>query len=137
MSQSEEKTSEHQGFLGSITRLIDQVVHFLITKLELFQIEVEEEWRRIATMLVLLVGAAVLAHMALIALTLTLVAFFWDDRKIVLVSITVFYVIGAAILGAVLKNKLAHTRTKLFSTTLSELRKDREWDPRACQEKLV
>ena len=127
MSESEETASEHKGFLGSITHLVDQVVHFLTSKLELFQIEVEEEWRRIATMLVLLIGAAVLALMALMALTLTLVAFFWDDRKLVLVLITIAYAGGATVLGFVLKKKLATTRTKLFSTTLSELRKDREW----------
>ena len=127
MSESEQAASEHKGILGSITSLVDQVVHFFISKLELFQIEVEEEWRRIAAMLALFIGAAILAHMALIALTLVLVAIFWDHRVLVLGLITLLYAGGAALLGCVLKKKLSMTRTKLFSTTLNELRKDSRW----------
>ena len=127
MNESEENASSSSSFLDSITRLVDRIVHFLITKLELFQVEVEEEWRRVAFMLVLLVCAAIAAHMALIAFTLMIVAIFWENRVPVLVGITAFYVLVALFLGWRLREKLNTTRTKLFSTTLSELRKDREW----------
>lgn len=127
MSESEENSSDSRGFLSSVTRLVDQVVRFLITKLELFQIEVEEEWRRIATMLVLLVSAAIIGHLALISFTLMIAAIFWEHRGIVLLIITLIYGGAAVILALVLRHKLNTTRTKLFTTTLNELHKDREW----------
>jgi uncharacterized membrane protein YqjE len=120
-------SSEPKGLLGSVSRLVDQVVHFLITKLELFQVEVEEEWRRIATMLVLLISAAVLGQLCLIAFTALIIAIFRDHIVITLILITLLYGGTATVLAMVLKNKLKTTKTKLFSTTLSELRKDREW----------
>jgi uncharacterized membrane protein YqjE len=46
---------------------------------------------------------------------------------LVLGLITLLYAGAAAALAYTLKNKLATTRTKLFSTTLSELKKDRQW----------
>lgn len=128
MSDSGEP-SEPKSILGSITKLVDQLVYFLITKLELFQIEVEEEWRRVATMMVLLVSAAVLGLLALMVLTalIVAVAIKFDRFVEALIILTLIYGGAAAFLGTSLKEKLNTTRTKLFSSTLSELRKDREW----------
>ena len=129
MSNSGQSSSEPRSLLGSITRLIDQLVYFLISKLELFQIEVEEEWRRIATMLVLLVSAAVLALLCLMVFTALMIAIAISLGHLVvaLIVITLIYGGTATFLALTLRNKLNTTRTKLFSTTLSELRKDREW----------
>ena len=128
MSDSGE-SSEPKSILGSITRMVDQFVYFLITKLELFQIEVEEEWRRVATMMVLLVSAAVLGLLALMVLTALIVAIAikYDQFVAALLILTLIYGSTAAFLAMSLKDKLNTTRTKLFSSTLSELRKDREW----------
>ena len=127
MSEPADSSSEPKSLLGFITRLVDQFVYFLITKLELFQVEVEEEWRRIATMLVLLVSAAVLGQLCLIVLTALIVAIFRDYMIWALIIITLLYGGAATVLALALRKKLNTTRTKLFSTTLSELRKDREW----------
>jgi len=124
---SEDEGSEPKSLLGSITRMVDQLVQFLITKLELFQVEVEEEWRRVATMLVLLVSAALLGQLCLIVVTALIIAIFMDHIVIAMAVIAVLYGGGAALLVQSLREKLRTTRTKLFSTTLNELRKDREW----------
>lgn len=124
-----DESSEPKSILGSITRLVDQLVYFVITKLELFQVEVEEEWRRIATMLVLLVSAAVLGLLTLMVLTALIIAIAikFDQFLPALIVTTLVYGATAIFLAVSLKNKLNTTRTKLFSTTLSELRKDRQW----------
>ncbi len=129
MSEPGDSSSEPKSLLGSITRLVDQIVHFVITKLELFQIEVEEEWRRVATMIVLLASAAVLGLLALMVFTALIIAIAISSGHLVaaLIIITLLYGGTAAFLAFTLRNKLNTTRTKLFSTTLGELRKDREW----------
>jgi uncharacterized membrane protein YqjE len=129
MSEPGDSSSEPKTLLGSITRLVDQLVYFVISKLELFQIEVEEEWRRIATMLVLLVSAAVLGLLALMVLTALIVAIAikFDQFVAALIVLTLIYGGAAGFLASALRTKLNTTRTKLFSTTLGELRKDREW----------
>jgi uncharacterized membrane protein YqjE len=125
---SPDESSEPNSILGSITRLVDQFVYFVITKLELVQIEVEEEWRRIATMLVLLVSAAVLGLLTLMVLTALIIAIAikFDQFLPALIVTTLIYGAAAVILAKSLKTKL-NARTKLFASTLSELRKDREW----------
>src|SRR3989338_3987660 len=106
MSEPADSSSEPKSLLGSITRLVDQLVYFVITKLELFQVEVEEEWRRIATMLVLLVSAAVLGQLCLIVFTALIVAIFHEHMIWALIIITLVYGGTAAILALVLRNKL-------------------------------
>ena len=123
---------EPRGLLGGITaplrRLSESALGFLASKLDLFNIEWQEEKRRIVELLILAAVALLFGVLALGLLSFTLVALFWETpwRFHALFGISGLYLLLAAILVVRLQRK-ASLSNKVFEATVEELKKDTEW----------
>lgn len=112
------------GIVRSGRRMLAILVSMVRTRLNLLAVELIQEKGRIWLILVLTALALIFTSMALLALSLLVVAVFWEDNRLLAIgSLSVFYVVATIITVAVLQQK-AKTGSNLFAGTLSELSKD-------------
>ncbi len=112
------------GILGSLKRFSETVLAILQNRMELVAVELrEEKTRAIGTVIW---GAMMIffSFMAVVAIMLTLVFVFWEQKVIVMGGFCAFFIIGAAVSFFLVKGKL---KTAPFSETINQLKKDREW----------
>ena len=114
------------GLLGSIKRLLSTLTSVASTRLELLANELHEERLHLEQMLLYFFSMLFCLGMTLTLLTVFVVVLFWEDHRFLVLGglSTVFLVIGVML--AVRLQKMAQTKSKLFSESLAELAKDRE-----------
>lgn len=113
------------GLLGSIRRLLSTLTQVASTRLELLANELYEERLHLEQMLLYFFGTLLCIGMGVVLLTVLVVALFWDEhRLLVLGGLSVLFLISGALLAMKLYS-LSQTKSRLFSASLAELRKDR------------
>src|SRR5512135_1385340 len=104
--------SQPTGLLGSLKRLAGTFLAIIHTRLELLSIELEEERLRVKQML-LYAGVAIFCFgMAIMLLTVFIVALFWDSYRLQAVGglCALFFVAGLMIWSAL--RRLAREKPK-------------------------
>jgi len=122
--QNDTEPQERRGLLASLRSLVTTLVAIVSTRLEILISEFELEKLRLARMLVLGMAAVFFAAMALIFLSLLVLMLFWDEHRLAaLGGISALYVALTA--GTVwwLRRDMLR-KSRLFSVSLAELRKD-------------
>jgi len=116
--------SQSTGLMVSVKRLAGTLLAIIQTRLELLSNELEEERLRVAQMLFYGSVTLFLFGMAIVLMTMFVVVLFWDSYRLqVLGGLSVlFLVAGLLVLNAL--RRAAAERSKLFSTSLSELSDD-------------
>ena len=116
--------SQPAGLMVSVKRLAGTFLAIIQTRLELLSNELEEERLRVRQMVVYGSVVLFLFAMATMLMTVFVVVLFWDSYRLqVLGGLTVlFLVAGLLVLNAL--RRAAAERSKLFSTSLSELSDD-------------
>jgi uncharacterized membrane protein YqjE len=114
------------GVLVSARNFVATLIAIVGTRLEIAASELEEERLRLSEMMAWGAFTMLFGALALIFLSLLLVAAFWDDHRLAALGfITVSYV-ALAFVTAVKLRKCLGQKSKLFSVTVEELRKDQE-----------
>jgi uncharacterized membrane protein YqjE len=111
------------GIVRSGRRMLAIFVGMARTRLSLLAIELMEEKGRLWLMLVLTGLVLVFALMALLMLSLLVVALWEDHRLLAIGGLLVFYVAAISVTLLVLRHK-AKQGSPLFAHTLRELAKD-------------
>jgi uncharacterized membrane protein YqjE len=112
-------------------RLVRQLLTIGENRLELFMLEVQEEKEHLLHAILLALGMAVFGFLTGLALTVSLVVFFWAVSPIaVLLTLTFLY--GAAAWLLYRRFTLLQQNWKTFPATIDQLRKDR-----ACLENCL
>lgn len=112
------------GLLVSLRRLATTLVAIVATRLEILISEFELEKLRLARMLVLGVAAAFFAALALVFLSLLVLMLFWDGHRLAaLGAISAVYVALSVSAVCWLRHDMRQ-KSRLFSVSLAELRKD-------------
>lgn len=114
------------GLFDSLRALVATLVAMAHTRVELFGTELEEEVRRVITLLLGGVFVLALASLALVFSGLVVIAAYWDTHRL---AATVGVAIGFIVLAAVSYLAVrARTRrqSRLLSSTLDELERDLE-----------
>ena len=127
----EESTVNVNGLAAISRRLVRRLVVSGENRLELLVVEVQEERERLLHAFLLAVGVAVFGLLASLTMTASIVVLLWAwSHAVVLLILTVLY--GGA--GICLYRRLTELRRnwQTFSTSLDQLRKDRE-----CLEKVI
>jgi len=117
---------EAPGVVASLRRLATNAVGIVQTRLELLANDLEEE--RVRTLQIVVLGAIALlcAAAGLILATTWLIVAFWEQHRLATLAIlALIYFVASGIALWALKAK-AGARRKLFSTSLAELRRDRD-----------
>lgn len=117
---------ENSGLLGSIRRLLSTLTGMVVTRLELLVNELQEERLRLVQMLIFALFAVFCLCMGVLLLALFLVVLFWDEHRLAVLAglILAFFVAGGWLL--MLARSKLRQGSKLFSTSLAELAKDRQ-----------
>ena len=115
------------GLKPAIERLLAGGLALARSRLELASVELALERQRFTTIVALAVAGAVLATLALAALTLFVVAYFWDTHRYEAIAALVV-VYGALAAFAILRaGAIARRDPTPFAATIAELDKDRRW----------
>lgn len=128
MPEEESKLEATQtgGLARSLRGLASTLLEALHTRLELLATEVEEERLRILRLLLWVFVSLFFIGLGVIMLTFFLVVLFWStDRVLVTFVLAALYIVVGAAAGIRVR-ALVHGKSRLFSGSLAELRKDRD-----------
>ena len=114
------------GLLQSLRNFAATVVALLQTRLDLLSTELEEERLRLSQALLWACVALVFLVLGVIMLTLFLVVLFWDAHRVLVSGLLAFIYLAAGIAAVFAARDKLRGRSKLFSSSLAELAKDRE-----------
>jgi len=113
------------GLKPSVTRLVAGGLGLLRARLELASVELAEERERVIALLVFAVAGAVLATFAVAAISLVVVAYFWETHRYqAIAAIGAIYAVLAALVFARAASIVRRTPAP-FSATIAEFEKDR------------
>src|SRR5262245_7773298 len=116
---------ESRNAAGSLRRVLRLVLATLSSRTELLLVELQEERHRLLEALLLAVALIIAGTLALLMVSLAIVAILWEHRVAALVVLSLLYV-GAAV-GVFLQLRRRLRSWEAFSGTLNEFEKDREW----------
>jgi uncharacterized membrane protein YqjE len=115
------------SLMGSVRRIADALLSTLQNRVELFEVELQEEKARLVTTLLWTVAAAFFGLLAVIFITATIVILSPEKaRPYVLISFTVIYVVLFIAAVRSLKRQIKD-RPPAFSDSVTELKKDIAW----------
>lgn len=115
------------GLMESVKRLLNTLAAIAATRLELLANELQEERLRLTQMFLFALFGLFCFGLGILLLTVFIVVLFWDTQRLGVVGgLSVFFFIVAGLMALSLRNK-ARARSKLFSASLAELSKDREY----------
>jgi uncharacterized membrane protein YqjE len=123
---AEEEAQRPRGLFESLRALLATVSELLHTRLELVGTEVEEQFARLASLLIWSIVALFLAFTAIVLVAVAIIVAFWESHR-VLVAVGLaglFAVLAGSALSVLLAQVRA--RPRLFQATLDELAKDRQ-----------
>lgn len=114
------------GLLVSLRNLAATLVAVVQTRLELLSTEIEEERLRL---LQLMLGAALALFffaLGVLMLTLFVVFLFWDTHRVLVTILFAALYLGIGAILWLIVSSRARGKSKLFSTSIAELAKDRQ-----------
>ena len=114
------------GLLVSLRRLLSTLTSIASTRLELLANELYEERLHLEQMLLYFFTALFCFGMTIMLVTAFVVALFWDEHRLaVLGGLSVLFLV-AGVLLVVRLQKIARTKSRLFSASLAEFSRDHE-----------
>jgi uncharacterized membrane protein YqjE len=128
MAESELEHEVNDGpasnFLRAGRSLAGSLIALLQTRIELISTEIEEEWLRIAALVMIGLAALFCAGMAIILLVALVVAAFWDSHRFLAIGLLAgaFFIATLIFWRSLLMRYQAKPR--LFAASLDELGKD-------------
>jgi len=115
------------GVLHSLRRLASTLIELVHTRLDLLATEFEEERLRLQQMVVLAAVAAFCGAIGLVLLSMLIVVAFWDSHRVLALGLLTAAYFAAAAAAFIGYGRKAAAKPGLFSATLAELEKDRQW----------
>ena len=124
MDDSDAPGRSARGLFDSVRALLATLVAMAHTRVELLGTEVEEEVRRVVTLLLGGLAVLTLASLALLFSGLVVIAVYWDTHRL---AATAGVAIGFVVLTAAAYFALraqTRRRSRLLASTLDELERD-------------
>lgn len=125
--------ADRLGLMHGLRQLGVTALGVFQTRLALAGAELEEEFQRLGTVLVLALGLLVFGMVGLLCLSLLLVLSFAPEQRLLVLAVMSAVYIGAALWFAGLIRAALKQRPPLLEATLSELAKDRDLLARGLQ----
>ena len=123
---AEKDPASEGGLIESIRKLAITLVGVLQTRLEIFSTELEEAKLQLGQLLLLGLVTVFCLGLGVVLLTVFCVVLFWDSYRLPVLGVMsgLFLVLG--IFAALALRAKSAENTRMFSSTLAELSKDRE-----------
>ena len=126
MTERDPDTDHSPGLLTSLQRLMETLLEILHTRVEIVATEFEEERVRLRELVVFGSLTLFFVSVGLTLATLFVVALYWDTHRLAVLGGVALLYLGLGGFTAICLNRRLKSRPRLFSTTLSELEKDRD-----------
>jgi uncharacterized membrane protein YqjE len=112
--------------LAALRRLASTAAGLLQTRIELLATEFQEERARVLRILVLGFAAAIFLALGVVTLTFFIILLAWDGHRVLAAGLLTAAYLGIGVLLGLNARAAARERSRLFSASLAELRKDRD-----------
>lgn len=126
MDESPPGGSRDSGLLAALRRLASTAAGLLQTRIELLATEFQEERARVLRILVLGFAAAIFLALGVVTLTFFIILLAWDGHRVLAAGLLTAAYLGIGVLLGLNARAAARERSRLFSASLAELRKDRD-----------
>lgn len=113
------------GLWASVQNLLATLIAILQTRVELVATELEEEKRRLLGVMAWGAVAVLMACFSLVFLAVFATVLFWEDRVVVLGTITLLFLVAGGLAWRRV-GKLLQTSSGLLSASIAELEGDRQ-----------
>lgn len=110
--------------VGALRRLAASLLALGRIRLELFSLEVQEEKRRVASLLFWAVLAALAVGFAVVFAVLWVTVLLWEQHRALVLGASALGFVLLAAFGVARLRGLASARSTLFDASLGELRRD-------------
>jgi uncharacterized membrane protein YqjE len=114
------------GLFSSLRGLLATLIGTARTRLELLQVELEEEKLRLAGIGVMAVAALFFLVLAILVLTFFVILLFWDTHRVMATGLVALTYLIAGLGCAAAARQRANTKSRLFAASLAQLDADRE-----------
>ncbi len=126
MDDSDTSGRSAGGLFDSLRALLATLVATVHTRVELLGTEVEEEVRRVVTLLLGGLAVLALASLALLFSGVVVIAVYWDTHRLAAtVGVTVGFIVLTAAAYLAVRGQ-TRRRSRLLASTLDELERDLE-----------
>lgn len=114
------------GLLHALRQWLATLLATVRTRGELLQVELEEERLRVAGIVLFAAAALVFFALALLLLSFFVILLYWDTHRVAACGLLALgYLVAGAICVGVARKRAA-VKSKLFSESLAQLRRDGE-----------
>ena len=114
------------GLMSSVQRLLGSLLSVVQTRIEIVVTELEEERERVKELVLYGVFALVFISLGMITLTVFVTLWLWESYGVHALGVIGVVLLGTGIAIALRARRNERARPRLFTTTLAELRKDRQ-----------
>ena len=118
--------SSHGGLFSSLRGVLATLLATGRTRLELLQVELEEEKLRLAGIGVLAVAAVFFLALAILVLTFFVILLFWDTHRVMATGLIALVYLIAGLCCALAARSRAKSKSTLFAASLAQLDADRK-----------
>jgi len=116
---------ERAGLLASLRQMFGTVLEIIQTRIEIVANEFEEEREHLQSMVLQGLIAFLLFAVGLLLFTLFVILLFWEEQRLVVIGVFAGVYLFLGIFGILRVRANQKRRPRLLSTTLDELRQDR------------
>jgi uncharacterized membrane protein YqjE len=114
------------SLLASVQRMLASLAEVAQTRIELAATELEEERERIQEIAVYGFAALFFIGIGIVLATIFLVVAFWETHRLQVLGISAAVYLVLGIGGALVVRNKSRSKPRIFSTTVAELKKDRD-----------
>ncbi len=118
--------SHPRGMFRSLRGLISTGIALIENRLELLTTELKEEKTRIVSLLIYALAALILLSVGTVFLAVLFTALMWENNRLLALGIFATLFLAGGAFAFVMAVRLVQQQTRLFASTLAELKGDRE-----------
>lgn len=114
-----------RGMFRSLRGLISTGIALIETRLELLTTELKEEKTRVVSLLIYALAALILLSVGTVFLAVLFTALLWESNRLLALSVFATLFLAGGAFSFVMAIRLVRQQTRLFASTLAELKGDR------------
>jgi len=128
MDDRSEESGEARAMslLASVQRMFASLIEVAQTRIELASTEVEEERERLQEIAVYGFASLFFIGIGIVLATIFLVTAFWETHRLQVLGISAGVYLALGIGGVLVARSKSKNKPKIFSTTVAELKKDKD-----------
>lgn len=114
-----------RGMFRSLRGLISTGIALIETRLELLTTELKEEKTRVVSLLIYALAALILLSVGTVFLAVLFTALLWESNRLLALGVFAALFLAGGVFAFAMAVRLVRQQSKLFASTLAELKGDR------------